>query len=68
MLLKSYLKKHKLTQEEFARTMRVSKGLIWQWLNGHTEITAERAVEIERATEGAVPREETRPDLYRRVA
>ena len=51
-------------QTAFAAKLGVSQGLVWQWMNGKTRITAERAIQIESATEGAVTRAELRPDLY----
>lgn len=62
--IKTYLKKHELTQEDFAIKLGVSQGLIWQWLDGRTRITAERAVEIEEKTDGEITRHDLRPDLY----
>lgn len=64
MKLATYLKKHDLTQEEFAKGLGVSQGLIWQWLNGETEITAERVKEIVRSTGGEVTPYDLRPDLF----
>lgn len=42
----------------------VSQGLVWQWLNGKTRITAERALDIEQKTSGSVSRYELRPDVF----
>ena len=64
MDIKAYLKEHSMSQEEFATKLGVTQGLVWQWLEGRTRITAERAVEIEAATGGKVTRHELRPDLY----
>lgn len=46
-----------------AKTLGVSPTAIYKWLDNG--VTAERAIEIERATNGEVKREELRPDLYR---
>lgn len=51
-------------QTAFAERIGVSQGLVWQWINGKTRITAERATEIEQKTDGAVKRHELRPDLF----
>lgn len=51
-------------QTATARLLGVTQGLVWQWLNERTRITAERAVQIEKATDGAVTRAELRPDLF----
>lgn len=64
MDIKTYLKKHECSQQEFADKIGVSQGLVWQWLEGHTRITAERALEIEEKTRGEIKREDLRPDLY----
>lgn len=42
----------------------VSQSLVTHWLNGRKAITAERALQIEQATGGAVKRAELRPDLW----
>lgn len=68
MQLHTYLKKHQITQESFAKTLGVSKGLVWQWLNGRTRITGQWAVEIERVTDGEVKRQHLLPELYRGMA
>lgn len=68
MTLHSYLKKHKLSQEAFARSIGVSKGLVWQWLNGRTRITGEMALSIERITQREVRRQDLLPELYRGMA
>ncbi len=62
MDLKSYL--NTTTQTEFAQRLGVTQGLIYQWINGRTRITAERCIEIEYATHGIVTRQELRPDLF----
>lgn len=52
------------SQDQFAKLLGVTQGLVWQWLNGRTRITAERCIAIERATGGQVTRYELRPDIY----
>lgn len=64
MDIPQYLEKSGIHQAEFARRLGVSPGLVWQWLNGETKITAERAVQIEEATGGDVTCEDVRPDLF----
>lgn len=68
MQIAAYLKKHNISQEAFAKSLGVSKGLVWQWLNGRTAITGERAVQIERITNGAIKRQHLLPELYRGMA
>lgn len=62
MRFATYVKNH--GQSEFARRLGVSQGLVWQWVNGRTRITAERAVQIESVTAGEITRHDLRPDLY----
>jgi DNA-binding transcriptional regulator YdaS (Cro superfamily) len=68
MDISGYLEKHELSQEQFAKQIGVSQGLVWQWLNGHTRITAEKAVEIEKKTKGEIKRHALRPDLFAKEA
>lgn len=64
MDIPAFLAAKGLSQEAFAKQLGVSQGLVWQWLSGKTRITAERAKEIEDATEGAVTRQDLRPDIF----
>jgi DNA-binding transcriptional regulator YdaS (Cro superfamily) len=41
----------------------VKQGHVWKWLR-MDRIPAERAIAIERATDGRVTRQELRPDLF----
>ena len=68
MVLYSYLKKHGLTQREFADKIGCSQSLVSQWISGETKITGQWAVAIERATERDVKRQELLPELYRGMA
>lgn len=63
MDLETYLQKH--TQHGLAKRLGVTQSSISQWLSGATKITAERAIEIELATNCLVTREELRPDIFR---
>lgn len=64
MDLKTYLETTQTTQAAFAKQLSCSQGLVGQWLSGLQRITAERAVQIEQATAGAVTAAELRPDLF----
>ena len=64
MLISEFIESKKLTQQQFAGMVGVSQGLIWQWINGRQKVTAERAIQIERATDGAINRHDLRPDLF----
>ena len=65
MKLAAYLKKHQLSQQAFAKSVGVTQAMVWHWLNGK-HITAERALEIEQATNGEVDRMDLRPELFKR--
>ena len=64
MDIRSYLEAKQLSQDQFAKIAGVSQGLVWQWLNRRTTITAERAIDIERKTDGTVTRYDLRPDVF----
>lgn len=64
MNLRDYLADQGISQQEFASRLGVTQGLVWQWLRGRTRISAERAVQIERATNQAVTRCDLRPDVF----
>lgn len=68
MDIAQYLDKHGLSQQQFADQIEVSPGLVWQWLNGRTRITAERAKDIERRTKGEIKCHELRPDVFDKAA
>lgn len=55
MELREYIEKNG-GQTAFARRLGVSQGLVWQWLNGRTRITPDKAKEIEDMTGGACTR------------
>lgn len=64
MNLKTYLKRKRLTQAAFAKEVGVTQGAVWQWITDKQQISAEKAILVERATGGMVPRHEMRPDLW----
>lgn len=64
MDLKTYLENGGHTQASFAERLGVTQGLIHQWLNGRTRITAERAKQIEKVTRGKIKSHELRPDIF----
>ncbi len=61
MQLKNYLQTH--TQAALARALGVTPGAVSQWVSGETKLTAERCIQIERATLGQVRCEDLRPDV-----
>jgi DNA-binding transcriptional regulator YdaS (Cro superfamily) len=62
MKLTDYLKT--TTQLELAKAIGVSQAMIAHWISGRHIVKAERALEIEAATRGAVTRHELRPDIW----
>lgn len=59
MKLDHYLKQQKTSQSAIAKSLRdrglrVTQGLVSQWIRGETRITLQAAVEIERLTGGKV--------------
>ncbi len=64
MHLAKYLKKHHLTQREFASLIGVDKSLVSQWLTNRRPISAKCALRIDRATNGALPKTLLRRDIF----
>lgn len=69
MTLAQYRKDQKLSQAKFAERLSLAgypttQALVSQWESGSVEITAERCVQIEKVTDGAVRRVDLRPDLF----
>lgn len=60
MKLADYLAKHEITQAAFAEKLRVSQGLVYQWLAGKRPVAPAHCPEIERLTGGEI----TRRDLH----
>ncbi|MCU1282330.1 MAG: putative transcriptional regulator [bacterium] len=66
MDIKTYLQKHGLSQDEFGKRLRnpVSQGLVWQWIEGRTNITIDRAREIVEASEGEITPHDLMPNVF----
>lgn len=70
MDIQTYLKDKALSQEAFAKKLGVTQGAVWQWMEWledsgkGTRITAERAKQIEEATDGEIGKHELRPDIF----
>lgn len=64
MNIQTYLKKHRVTQKEFAKKIGATQGFVSQLLLGKRPIPAEKVLPIELATNGQVSRHELRPDIY----
>lgn len=68
MKLLEYLSSVRGRVNELAEEINAPAALISQWKNGSRQVPAERCIDIERATDGAVTCEELRPDLADRFA
>lgn len=69
MDIPTYRKEKGLSQSAFAALLTktgapATQSLVSQWESGETTITADRAVQIEKATRKAVNRSDLRPDLF----
>jgi DNA-binding transcriptional regulator YdaS (Cro superfamily) len=51
-------------QTGLARRLKVSQGLVWQWVAGRLPVAAKRCLPIEDATGGKVTRYQLRPDVF----
>jgi DNA-binding transcriptional regulator YdaS (Cro superfamily) len=58
----SLLRGKNLTQRELADRLGISRAMVSHWCCDRKRITAERALDIERAT--GISRAEIRPDLF----
>lgn len=63
MNLKTYTNQERGRAASLGRELDIPPVLISQWANGVRPIPAERCLEIEKITEGAVMCEELRPDV-----
>lgn len=52
------------TQAALATTLKVSAGMVSQWMSGHRPVAANHCLAIERATGGKVTRYELAPDVF----
>lgn len=64
MTIRDYLTEEGITAAEFGRRINVSRSQMIRYITGERRIPAERAIEIERASDGKIRREELRPDLF----
>lgn len=62
--LRNYVQAPGMGQKRAAALFGVSQSMVSHWLKGRERITAERAIQIEQATAGAVTRADLRPDLF----
>lgn len=69
MTLSDYRKTAGLSQAKLATLLTragfpATQALVSQWESGTVVLTAERCVQIEQVTDGAVTRADLRPDLF----
>lgn len=62
--IKTYLEAKQLSQEDFAKALGVSQGLVWQWIDGRTKITVDRAREIVEASGGEITAHDLLPGIF----
>lgn len=65
-ILRDYRQKRGLTCAELAALLGIAEPTVRSLENGNRTITAERAVDIERRTNGEITRHDLRSDLYPR--
>lgn len=61
MNLKTYFQDNR--QVDMASALGVTPGAVNQWMSGEVVLSAERCIQIEEFTKGAVKCEELRPDI-----
>lgn len=64
MDIRTYTASRRGAAAELARAINVSPSYLSQMASGLAPVSAERSVAIERATAGAVTRQDLRPDDY----
>ena len=64
MNLNQYLNQPDISKADFANDLKVTSGMVSQWLSGHRPISPEKCLAIEKHTKHLVSREELRPDDY----
>lgn len=52
------------SQTEFAKIVGVKQPSVFSWMSGKTKPSAKNAIQIEKATNGALTRAEIRPDIF----
>lgn len=64
MNIRTYIKKHGLTQSEFGKRFGYSQSMVNQWLHKRRPISAEAAVDLHKKTGGEIDRAVLRKDLF----
>ena len=64
MDIKTYIKKNKLTQDDFGKLVGVTQALVSRWYNDPLTVSPQKAKQIEERTKGALTRKGLRPYLF----
>lgn len=67
MKLDTYLTKFEISQSDFANSIGVTQGMVYQWINKDRPVTPIKCVEIEKQTKGHVTRKDLRPDDWKKI-
>lgn len=67
MNLNQYLNQPNISKIDFANNLKVTNGMVSQWLSGHRPISPEKCLAIENYTKRLVKRQELRPDDYWKI-
>lgn len=62
--LRAYMALNRVTQRQLADHLKVTQGLIYQWLSGIRKVSAEKVLSVCEATGWQVTPHELRPDIY----
>ena len=62
--LRAYMARNRVTQRQLAGHLKVTQGLIYQWLSGHRQVSAEKVLAVCEATDWQGTPHELRPDIY----
>lgn len=65
-IISEYRERHNLTIGDFGQLVGVTYEAVRRWEKGQLRPGAQRAITIEKATEGEIGRHEIRPDLWSR--
>jgi len=67
MNIAQYLEHSQVSQSAFAALVGVSQSMVWQWIEGRRPVPEKRCARIERLTNGAITRQELRPDDWQEI-
>lgn len=67
MNIAQFLDQSQISQAAFAESVGVSQSMVWQWIEGRRPVPEKRCTRIERITNGAVTRQDLRPDDWAEI-